>query len=100
MLKIDPELAMAATELQAQTEEVRRGLGWALKAEEGAMCGDRFSPFSYGHSGFTGTTLWIDPQANLVVALLTNAVWAGREKEGIYELRREIHDLIHEGLVP
>jgi serine-type D-Ala-D-Ala carboxypeptidase len=99
MLKIDPELAIAATELQAQTEDVRRGLGWALKAEEGAMCGDRFSPLSYGHSGFTGTTLWIDPQANLVVALLTNAVWAGRDKEGIYELRREVHDMIHEGLV-
>jgi CubicO group peptidase (beta-lactamase class C family) len=100
MLKIDPELAIAATELQAQTEDVRRGLGWALKSEKGAMAGDRFHPTSYGHSGFTGTTLWIDPQANLVVALLTNRVWGGRDDvDSIHQLRRDVHDIIHEGLV-
>ncbi|MDQ7034870.1 MAG: serine hydrolase domain-containing protein [Anaerolineae bacterium] len=60
ILKIDPELALAATELQAQTDDLRRGLAWLLKAPVGAMVGDRFSPSSYGHSGFTGTTLWID----------------------------------------
>lgn len=99
ILKIDPELAMAATELQAQTDDMRRGLGWLLKTEVGSIAGDKFSPTSYGHSGFTGTTLWIDPQANLVVALLTNSVWAGRESEGTYELRRDVHDIIREGLI-
>jgi serine-type D-Ala-D-Ala carboxypeptidase len=62
--------------------------------------GDRFHPSSYGHSGFTGTTLWIDPQANLVVVLLANRVWSGRDDvDSIHQLRRDVHDIIHEGLV-
>ena len=100
ILKIDPELAGAATELQAQTENNLRGLGWLLKSPQDSSAGDKFHASSYGHTGFTGTMLWIDPKANLVVAMLTNRVWIGREVEGIHELRRDVNDIIHEGLVP
>jgi len=99
ILKIDPELAGAATELQAQTGNEMRGLGWLLKSPEDSSAGEKFHSSSYGHTGFTGTSLWIDPRAKLVVALLTNRVWIGREVEGIHELRRNIHDIIREGLV-
>lgn len=95
---IDPELAAATVELQAQTGAEVRGLGWMLKSAKNSSAGDLFSPKSYGHTGFTGTSLWIDPDENLVVALLTNRVYPGREKIGIHALRRDIHDMIHQAV--
>lgn len=94
LLRIDPELAGASVELQAQTGNDVRGLGWMLKSQKNSSAGDKFSPKSYGHTGFTGTSLWIDPQEKLVVALLTNRVYAGREQVGIHDLRRDIHTII------
>ena len=96
LLKIDPELAGASVELQAQTENMVRGLGWMLKSPKDSSAGDLFSPQSYGHTGFTGTSLWIDPKEKLVVAFLTNRVYPGREQPGIHALRRDIHDIIAE----
>ena len=57
-----------------------------LKAREGSSAGDKFSPKSFGHTGFTGTSLWIDPERALVVATLTNRVYPGRWQEGILRL--------------
>lgn len=94
LLKIDPELAGAAVELQAQTGNDVRGLGWMLKSPQNSSCGDLFSSQSYGHTGFTGTSLWIDPQEKLVVAFLTNRVYHNREREGIHNLRRDIHNIL------
>jgi serine-type D-Ala-D-Ala carboxypeptidase len=96
LLKIDPELAGAAVELQVQTGTEVRGLGWMLKSPQNSSAGEKFSPASYGHTGFTGTSLWIDPREKLVVALLTNRVYAGREQLGIQDLRRDVHDIIAE----
>ncbi|MBC7810540.1 MAG: beta-lactamase family protein, partial [Burkholderiales bacterium] len=56
----------------------RRGLGWNLRTERDSLAGDVFSMASYGHTGFTGTSLWIDPTRELVVACLTNRVYYGR----------------------
>lgn len=96
LLKIDPELAGAAVELQAQTGTNVRGLGWMLKSLQDSSAGDKFSSVSYGHTGFTGTSLWVDPREKLVVALLTNRVYKGREQLGIHDLRRDVHDIIAE----
>lgn len=96
ILGINREIAHEAVQLQAQSGSEVRGLGWMLKSEKNSSAGDKFSPQSYGHTGFTGTSLWIDPEENLVVALLTNRVYAGREKIGIHDLRRDIHDIIAE----
>lgn len=98
LLKIDPELAGASVELQAQTGNDMRGLGWMLKSPSNSSAGDKFSSQSYGHTGFTGTSLWIDPKEKLVVALLTNRVYDGREQVGIHALRRDIHDIIAESV--
>jgi CubicO group peptidase (beta-lactamase class C family) len=98
MLGMHPELAVASVELQAQSANELRGLGWMLKSPENSSAGDRFHARSYGHTGFTGTSLWIDPNANLVVALLTNRVYPGREVQGIADLRRSIHDILHAGI--
>jgi CubicO group peptidase (beta-lactamase class C family) len=93
-LKIAPDLMQAATQPHEETEGMRRGLGWMIKAREDSSAGDLFNVDSYGHTGFTGTSLWIDPQRELVVACLTNRVYPGREREGIHPFRRVLHDLI------
>jgi serine-type D-Ala-D-Ala carboxypeptidase len=95
---IDVELAREAKQEQAETDGARRGLGFALKAREGATSGDLFSLNTYGHTGFTGTSLWIDPDHELIVACLTNSVYPGRGKPGTLEFRRALHDLLAEGL--
>ncbi|NJM94530.1 MAG: beta-lactamase family protein, partial [Cytophagales bacterium] len=91
---ISATLANTAIRLQAETGAERRGLGWMLKSESNSSAGDLFSTSSYGHTGFTGTSLWIDPFRNLVVALLTNRVYYGRDREGIHAVRRAVHDAI------
>lgn len=92
-------LREAAISQQATTGDVRRGLGFALKAATDSMAGDRLSPRSFGHSGFTGTTLWIDPEAELVIVILTNSVYYGRHSAGyaqMHSFRRALHDVIAE----
>jgi CubicO group peptidase (beta-lactamase class C family) len=93
-LNIAPDLMRRAIQEHEETGGMRRGLGWLLKAREDAAAGDLFSADSYGHTGFTGTSLWVDPARALVVACLTNRVYPGREKIGIHAFRRAIHDVM------
>ncbi|MED4126590.1 MULTISPECIES: serine hydrolase domain-containing protein [Shouchella] len=74
----------------------RRGLGWIMKDHGYASCGADFTSFSYGHTGFTGTSMWFDPLDGLRVILLTNRVHFGRENREISRIRAELHDLIKE----
>jgi CubicO group peptidase (beta-lactamase class C family) len=71
-----------------------RGLGWILKGLSHASCGDLFSNHAYGHTGFTGTSIWFDPDIRLHVILLTNRVHFGREPNAIIRLRPRLHNLI------
>lgn len=93
-LGISPEIAQDAIREHVETDGMRRGLGFVLKAQEGANCGDHLSADTYGHTGFTGTSVWIDPQNDIVIALLTNRVYPGRDVPGIYEMRRDVHHAI------
>lgn len=70
---------------------VRRGLGWMLRGDVEPSCSMEFDPRSFGHTGFTGTSLWCDPSRELVVALLTNRVYHGRNPEPITRLRPAVH---------
>jgi CubicO group peptidase (beta-lactamase class C family) len=97
-LPIDDELRAEAVREQAETDGHRRGLGWLLKAPADSPAGDRMSMATYGHTGFTGTSLFVDPERQLVVALLTNRVYLGREVIGIHAFRRALHSLIAEGV--
>jgi CubicO group peptidase (beta-lactamase class C family) len=58
----------------------------------------RFGARSVGHTGFTGTSVWIDPDRDLVVVLLCNRVHPTRENEAIKEFRTELHNLVVESL--
>jgi CubicO group peptidase (beta-lactamase class C family) len=70
-----------------------RALGWDTPSEPSAA-GKLFSSSSYGHTGFTGTSLWIDPERELFAILLTNRVHPTRENRKIFELRPAFHDAV------
>ncbi len=79
----------------------RRGdwaLGFMLPTAGKASCGGHFSPLSFGHTGFTGTSLWYDPRKDLLVVMLSNRVHPSREKREFVRLRPMIHDWIYESL--
>lgn len=65
----------------------RRGLGWMLKSPTFSSGGDFISDRAYGHTGFTGTSLWCDPDAGVGIVLLTNRVHAGRASNAAIRLR-------------
>jgi CubicO group peptidase (beta-lactamase class C family) len=76
-----------------------RCLGW--DASNGASSGGVYlSDNSYGHTGFTGTSLWIDPENDIFVILLTNAIHPHREWKNpkYYDWRQRIHSAVYESL--
>ncbi len=86
--------ALARTE-QVNQGNVRCGLGLALRAPDGPMVGRHFSVDAYGHNGFTGTSLWIDPRLDLTVILLTNRVYFGRgNDDDTYRFRIAVHEAV------
>jgi len=74
-----------------------RTLGWVVPTE-GSSSGLYFSPHSFGHTGFTGTSIWIDPDRQLFVVLLTNRVNPTRENHKIAEMRPALHDAVMQAL--
>ena len=70
-----------------------RALGWDTMLPT-SSCGTRLSPASIGHTGFTGTSLWIDPVADRFAVLLTNRVHPSRTNEAILALRPAFHDAV------
>ena len=76
-----------------------RALGWNTPSP-GSSAGTLLSPRSFGHTGFAGTSLWIDPDRGVFVALLTNRVNPSREGPGIQELRGAVADAVVRGLGP
>jgi serine-type D-Ala-D-Ala carboxypeptidase len=70
-----------------------RALGWDTMLPT-SSCGTRLSPRAIGHTGFTGTSLWIDPEQDLYIALLTNRVHPTRQNNRLKDLRGAIHDAI------
>jgi CubicO group peptidase (beta-lactamase class C family) len=74
-----------------------RTLGWAVPSE-GASSGHYFSAHSFGHTGFTGTSIWIDPDRQLFVVLLTNRVNPTRENTKIQQVRVALHDAVMQAL--
>jgi len=75
-----------------------RALGWDTMLPS-SSCGGRMSPEAFGHTGFTGTSLWIDPAAPVYVVLLTNRVHpVAGTPEPIRELRRSLHDAVMDAL--
>ncbi|MEO8448918.1 MAG: serine hydrolase domain-containing protein [Gemmatimonadota bacterium] len=74
-----------------------RALGWDTPSE-GSSAGTRLSAASFGHTGFTGTSLWIDPERQLVIVLLSNRVHPTRENPRLGPLRALVADRVVETL--
>lgn len=72
--------------------------GFDTPAEQNSSCGRYFSRSSIGHLGFTGTSFWIDPEASLIVVLLTNRIHPSRSNQQLKKFRPAIHDLIYDEL--
>jgi CubicO group peptidase (beta-lactamase class C family) len=75
-----------------------RALGWETPSPAESSSGQHFSRASFGHLGFTGTSLWIDPTRQLSVTLLTNRTWPDRSSQAIRQVRPRVHDAIVEAL--
>lgn len=74
-----------------------RALGWDTMLPT-SSCGSRMSPRSFGHTGFTGTSLWIDPDRGIYAVLLTNRVYPDRMNGGIRDVRPAFHDAVIEAI--
>jgi len=72
----------------------RRGYGWACPGDAFDILGARRPPTAVSHTGFTGTSLALDPASGLWVVLLTNAVHTGRDAAPVQALRRAVHEAV------
>jgi serine-type D-Ala-D-Ala carboxypeptidase len=70
-----------------------RALGWDTMLPT-SSCGTRMSPRAFGHTGYTGTSLWIDPERGIYVVLLTNRVHPTRTNDAIARVRPAVHDAV------
>ncbi len=80
--------------LQAESDSEKMGIGWKLHSINNSCPGSSLSSGSFGHTGFTGTSLWVDPKNQLVLTLLTNSVHYYNNDYGPKEFmnfRREFH---------
>lgn len=75
-----------------------RGLGWDCSPFLYKFAGDKTSEASYGHTGYTGTSMYIDKERNLYVIILSNATYPNRDKTAFINYRRLIHDYINESV--
>ncbi|HEY1322656.1 MAG TPA: serine hydrolase domain-containing protein [Streptosporangiaceae bacterium] len=87
-------LRRAAATCQTEGLGGRRGYGWACPGDAFDILGGRWPPTAVSHTGFTGTSLALDPVSGVWVVLLTNAVHAGRDAAAVKELRRAVHEAV------
>jgi CubicO group peptidase (beta-lactamase class C family) len=93
---LDAGYAREAVREQAADPLLRRGLGWALKTSDENSCGRAMSASTFGHTGFTGTSVWADPQRDVQIVFLTNAVYFGRTD--LRGVRAAVYDAVMEEL--
>lgn len=95
----NPQTIKEWTTPQNMPSGSNRALGWDTPSAKGSSAGDYFSPGSFGHLGFTGTSIWIDPGEKIAVILLTNRVHPTRERPGIYRIRRSFYNEVMKTLL-
>lgn len=92
-----PETVAMFTRRESSPPGTSRALGWDTPSSP-SQSGKYFSAASFGHLGYTGTSLWIDPERQLSVTLLTNRTWPDCRNETIKEVRPRFHDAVIEAL--
>lgn len=81
------------TEVFPEAKFSGRGLGWDLDSSHATSGGDLFGPYSYGHTGYTGTSIWIDPETESFVILLTNRVHPA-DRGDVTRLRSQVSNIV------
>lgn len=76
------------------SRESTRAFGWDTKSDSGSSAGKYFSKKSFGHTGYTGTSIWADPERKLFVIFLTNRVHPTRENTKILKVRPQLHNAV------
>jgi len=92
-----PETVALFTRRESSPVGTSRALGWDTPSSP-SQSGKYFSANSFGHLGYTGTSLWIDPERQLSVTLLTNRTWPDCSNQAIKQLRPKFHDAVIESL--
>jgi len=95
---LTPDIARQFTRRQGDVLGSSWALGWDTPSTPSSS-GRYFSPQSFGHLGYTGTSVWIDPDRHLEVVLLSNRVHPSRKNEAIRTFRPILHDLVYEEFV-
>ena len=91
---LPPDLLRRSWQRQSLPAGSTRAIGWDTPHAIGSTAGHYFSPRSIGHLGFTGTSMWIDLEHDVIVILCTNRVHPSRQATGMQRLRPEVHNLV------
>ena len=94
---VRPETLSIFTRAESSPPGTSRALGWDTPSSP-SQSGKYFSPASFGHLGYTGTSLWIDPERQLSITLLTNRAWPDCSNQAIKQVRPAFHDAVIEAL--
>jgi CubicO group peptidase (beta-lactamase class C family) len=94
---VRPDTVTLFTRRESTPAGTSRALGWDTPSTP-SQSGRYFGPHSYGHLGYTGTSLWIDPDRQLSITLLTNRTWPNCSSQAIKQLRPRVHDAVNEAL--
>jgi CubicO group peptidase (beta-lactamase class C family) len=92
-----PETVVLLTRREPAPSGTSRALGWDTPSAP-SQAGSHFGPRSFGHLGYTGTSLWIDPDRRLSITLLTNRTWPDGANQAIKRVRPQFHDSVIEAL--
>jgi len=93
-VRIDPATVRTFVERQPGPEGSTRALGWDTPSDEGSSAGTLLSRTSFGHTGFTGTSIWIDHERDIYIILLTNRVHPSRENSQMGWVRARVADSV------
>ncbi len=97
--RLSPPLVQMFTQRQNIPPGSSRALGWDTPSEN-SSAGTKMGPNAFGHTGFTGTSIWFDPDKGLFIILLTNRVNPTRANTRIFQVRRRVADLVNDALTP
>ena len=94
---VRPDTVTLFTRRESTPAGTSRALGWDTPSTP-SQSGRYFGANSYGHLGYTGTSLWVDPDRHLSITLLTNRTWPDCSSQAIKQLRPRVHDAVIEAL--
>jgi CubicO group peptidase (beta-lactamase class C family) len=92
------EEAAFATACRTEGLEQARGLGWQLAASPGCSAGPSLAAEAFGHTGFSGVSVWVDPSSRAALVLLGNRLHPGGRTADLHPMRRRYHTLAIDAL--